>query len=414
MADPLPNDRKLLTISELTNQLKDFLQSRFSAVWVAGEIADLARPPSGHVYMTLKDGNAQLKAVMWRNAAERLKFPIEDGMEVLCHGEIDIYPPRGTYQLIIRKMELRGEGAAQRALKALQQKLRREGLFDPVHKKPLPLFPKQVAVVTSPTGAAVRDFLEVARRRWSGAQICVIPARVQGAESAAEVVRGIRLANQASLDFDLLVVTRGGGSMEDLQSFNDEAVCRAIFASRLPVISAVGHEIDVTLSDLVADVRALTPSEAAERAVPSADEIRSGLDHLGGRLLNVLQSRFDRAKLRLDQLANSRVLRKPEHQLLELARRLDELQMRADRAANQNIQIAAQSVRRFAAQLESLSPLGVLGRGYSITQLADRKGKGRSVITHAGQVQVGDSLITKLAEGEVTSRVESVDEVRQT
>ena len=283
---PIPK-RKLLSISELTNQIKDYLQSRFSAVWVAGEVSDLARPPSGHVYMTLKDGNAQIKAVMWRTAAQRLKFPIEDGMEILCHGEIDIYPPRGTYQLIVRQIELRGEGAAQRALRMLQEKLRQEGLFDADHKKRLPKFPRRVAVVTSPTGAAIRDFLEVARRRWRGAEICVIPARVQGAESAAEVVRGIKLANKSSLDFDLLVVTRGGGSMEDLQSFNSESVCRAIFASRVPIISAVGHEIDVTLSDLVADVRGLTPSEAAELALPSVDEIRSRLGHLGGRLVNV-------------------------------------------------------------------------------------------------------------------------------
>ena len=406
------SERRLLSISELTNQIKDFLQTRFTAVWVAGEISDLARPPSGHIYMTLKDGNAQLKAVMWKGMAARLKFPIEDGMEVLCQGEIDIYPPRGTYQLIVRKMEPRGEGAAQKALRELQEKLRREGLFDPAAKKPLPKFPQRVAVVTSPTGAAIRDFLEVARRRWHGAQVSVIPARVQGAESAAEVVRGIKLANRKALDFDLLVVTRGGGSMEDLQSFNDESVCRAIFASRLPVISAIGHEIDVTLADLVADQRALTPSEAAELAVPSMDEIQAGLRHLGGRLMNNLQSRFERAKLQVEQLANRRVLRRPEDRLLELSRRLDELQLRGDRAVSQQIQTYSQQAQRFAAKLESLSPLGVLGRGYSITQLLDSDGSAGSVITNTDEVKVGDQLRSRLADGRVISRVESIEETQ--
>ncbi len=414
------DERRLLSISELTRQLKEFVQTRFTSVWVAGEISDLSRPPSGHVYMTLKDGNAQLKAVLWRSAAAGLDFPITDGREVLCQGEIDIYPPRGTYQLIVRKMELRGEGAAQRALRELQEKLRGEGLFDPAHKKPLPRFPQRIAVVTSPTGAAVHDFLQVARRRWHGAQITVIPARVEGAESVAEVVRGIRLANRASRHFDLLVITRGGGSMESLQSFNNEAVCRAIFASQLPIISAIGHEIDVTLADLVADQRALTPSEAAELAIPAMEELQAGLDHLAGRMASQLEARFDRARMQVQQLASRRVLRHPEDRLHDLSRRLDELHGRSDRAIKQRLVSSKQHCQRLAGQLDSLSPLSVLGRGYSITQRIAPKTPGQDAssvdqdakhlaetVRDPTDVKPGDTIVSRLAKGSIISRVES-------
>ncbi len=252
-----------LSVSQLTLLIKESLETEFPAVWVSGEVSDVAKPQSGHVYLTLKDKQAQIRGIIWRTVAARLKFDLRDGQEVVCRGGLDVYPPRGVYQLIIRQIEPLGVGALQLALRQLHQRLAAEGLFDPSHKQPLPRFPQRVAFVTSPTGAAIRDFLEVARRRWSGVQVLVIPAKVQGAGAAADIVRGIETANRLADPPDVLVVGRGGGSLEDLWCFNEEPVVRAIYASRIPVVSAVGHEIDVTLSDLVADVRALTPSEAA-------------------------------------------------------------------------------------------------------------------------------------------------------
>ena len=284
------NEQDVLTVSELTGQIKGVLEGEFPRVWVSGELTDLARPKSGHIYLTLKDDGAQVRGVIWRNTASRLGFQPEDGQHVLCCGEIDVYPPRGSYQLVIRQLQPQGEGAMQVALRQLQQRLETEGLFDPAHKKPLPPIPRSIAFVTSPTGAAIRDFLEVLRRRWPAVHVLVIPARVQGEGAAGEIVRGIKQANQLRPAPDVLVVGRGGGSMEDLWCFNEEPVLRAIFDSRIPVVSAVGHEIDVTLSDLVADRRALTPSEAGEIVVPSRTEMQSQLSASRRRLGIALQA----------------------------------------------------------------------------------------------------------------------------
>ena len=294
----LPTDEpdEVLSVARLTDLIKETLASRFPAVWVVGEVTDLARPHSGHLYLTLKDQEAQIRAVIWRGVAGRLRFDLEDGMQVICCGDVDVYPPRGTYQLVIRQLEPRGLGALQQALRKLQQKLEAEGLFDPRHKKPLPRFPRRLAVITSPTGAAVRDFLEVLRQRWPGVDVLVIPTKVQGEGASAEIARALALANRLQPPMDVLVVTRGGGSMEDLWCFNEEPVLRAIFASRVPVVSAIGHEIDVTLSDLVADVRALTPTEAAQRVVPATDEIAAALKHLHARLQSGLGTRAASAR----------------------------------------------------------------------------------------------------------------------
>ena len=230
------------------------MEVSFGSVWVAGEISNLARPQSGHCYLTLKDDQAQIRCALWRNAAARVRFDLHDGLEVVCRGRIDVYAPRGTYQLIIESIEPKGMGALELALRQLREKLAREGLFDPRRKRPLPPFVRRIAVVTSPTGAAIHDFLQVLGRRWRGADVIVVPTRVQGDGAAAEIAAAIAMANRLPLAIDCLVVTRGGGSLEDLWAFNEEAVVRAIHASRIPVISAIGHEIDVTLADLVADV----------------------------------------------------------------------------------------------------------------------------------------------------------------
>lgn len=395
-----------LTVSQLTQRIKQSLETEFGSVWVVGELSDVARPQSGHIYLTLKDEGAQIRGVIWRSVASRLAFDLQDGQQVVCGGDLDVYPPRGVYQLIIRQIEPLGIGSLQLALRKLHQRLAAEGLFDAGRKRPLPRFPRRIAFVTSPTGAAVRDFLEVLRRRWPGVQVLIIPAKVQGDGAAQDLVRGIRVANSLPDRPDVLVVGRGGGSLEDLWCFNEEPVVRAIYASQIPVISAVGHEIDVTLSDLVADVRALTPSEAAALVVPSVDEVRASLDSMRGRLAAALRARAADGRSRLESLAQHRVFRRPFDMVHDLARKLDDLDMRAKRA------IAFQTTRHkdrlaaLAARLESLSPLGVLARGYSLTQ---RTATGQ-LVTDAATLAVGDEITSRFAQGQAVSRVREIAE----
>jgi exodeoxyribonuclease VII large subunit len=396
---------RALTVSELTGLIKDTLHEAFVGVWVAGEMCDISRPQSGHIYFTLKDAQAQIRAVMWRSTASQLRFEPDDGLEVICCGEVDVYPPRGSYQLIVRQLEPRGLGAMQLALRQLQQKLAAEGLFDPRHKKRLPRFPSRIGFVTSPTGAAVRDFLEVLRRRWQGLDVMIIPSRVQGDGAALEIVRGIQLANRLSPALDVLVVGRGGGSIDDLSCFNDERVVRAIFASQIPVVSAVGHEIDVTLADLVADVRALTPTEAAERIVPSVDELRGGLASMQQRLVGSLRARALQGRSRLSALAQHRVFRRPLERVRQSMERVDELGQRAARIIRARHGHAGDRLTQLAAHLESLSPLGVLARGYTLTTRVE-DGK---LVRDASSIVVGQQLKTRFARGSCVSRVEEMD-----
>src|SRR4029077_1511347 len=299
---PVTSAPQTLTVSQLTARIKNSLEGAFPSVWVAGEVSNFSRPQSGHSYFTLKDDQAQIRAVMWRSATGRLKFDLADGLDVICHGHIDVYAPRGSYQLVVDELQPKGVGALELALRKLREKLSAEGLFDVARKRKLPAFPRRVAFVTSPTGAAIHDFLQVLRRRWRGVDVLVIPARVQGEGAANEIVAGIRLANRVSPRPDVLVVGRGGGSLEDLWSFNEEPVVRAIAASKIPTVSAVGHEIDVTLADLVADVRALTPSEAAERIVPAAEEIGARVRAYHQRLRHAAHRRVMLLRARLDGL----------------------------------------------------------------------------------------------------------------
>jgi exodeoxyribonuclease VII large subunit len=394
-----------LSVSELTEQLKDLVESGFPSVWVSGEISNVSRPQSGHYYFTLKDDQAQIRAVVWRSTASRLRFELEDGLEVICQGGLEVYGPRGTYQLVIRQLEPKGVGALELALRKLRERLAAEGLFAPERKRPLPRFPRRVAVVTSPSGAAIRDFLEVLARRWRGVDVLVVPVRVQGEGAGREIAEAIALVNRFAQPVDCLVVTRGGGSLEDLWSFNEEVVVRAIHASRVPVVSAVGHEIDVTLADLVADVRALTPSEAAERIAPAAEEIRAALARQRQRLAGALRSRAASARAQLEMLASRRVMRKPFDRVHELAQRLDDCQGRAERAVKRRLAALGRQLAGDAARLESLSPLAVLARGYSVTQ---RDGHSEPV-RDAAQLQPGDVLLTRFHRGRATSRVESVE-----
>ena len=395
----------VLSVSELTAQIKDLLEAQFTSVWVSGEISNFSRPRSGHCYLTLKDDAAQLRAVIWRTTASRVPFDLEDGQNVLCQGHVDVYPPRGSYQLVIERIEPKGIGALDLALRQLRAKLADEGLFDAERKRPLPRYPRRIAVVTSPTGAAIRDFLEVLRRRWQGVDVWVVPVRVQGEGAAQEIADAIQLVNRCRQKVDCLVVTRGGGSLEDLWAFNEEVTVRAIHDSRIPVVSGVGHEIDVTLSDMVADVRAFTPSDAALRVVPSREEVGQLLHQQRTRLITALRRRAVDARSRLDALAAQRVFRKPLERIHEAGRRLDELAARALRAARHRNADARRSADRAAAQLESLSPKAVLARGYSLTQ---RTESGQLVLD-AATLSVGDSVTTVLARGKAQSRVERVE-----
>jgi exodeoxyribonuclease VII large subunit len=400
---PAPAEPAVLTVSELTAAIQGTLQAGFSSIGVSGEISEVTKPQSGHVYFTLKDESAQIKAILWRSAAQRLKFKLEEGQEVICHGDLDVYPPRGTYQLIVQRIEPQGIGALQLAFQQLQQRLAAEGLFNPARKRRLPRFPRRIGFVTSPTGAAIHDFLQVIRRRFRGVQIFVIPAKVQGEGAAADIVRGIQLANRLQPALDVLVVGRGGGSIEDLWCFNEEPVVRAIFASRVPVVSAVGHEVDVTLSDLVADVRALTPTEAAERVVPSAAELREQLAACSRRMKSSLVTQLASARRHLELLAKRRVLTHPLDRILDRARRLDELATGLDQSIQRSVRRNGDQLRALAARLESLSPLRVLSRGYTVTQRVDG-----GVVRDASELQVGEQIRTRCDQGRIISRVEGI------
>ncbi len=398
-------EQQILTVSEVTEQIKDLLESSFPNVWIEGEISNYSQPRSGHCYLTLKDEAAQLPAVIWRSTASRLQFNLHDGLEVVCLGHLDVYPPRGRYQLIIRQIQPKGIGALELAFRQLRDKLAREGLFEPGYKKPLPAFSQRIAVVTSATGAAIRDFLEVLRRRWRGTDVWIVPVRVQGEGAAQEIAAAIQQVNRLAEPPNCIVVTRGGGSLEDLWAFNEEIVVRAIFASKIPVVSAVGHEIDVTLSDLVADVRALTPSEAAELVAPAADEVAARLGQVQKRMVTALRGRVRTLRTRLEAIARHRVFRRPLDLIFERERRLDELETRQNRALVRRLETARARLDSTAARLDSLSPLAVLRRGYSITE---RLPSGE-LVRRAGQLAPGDTIRTRLGEGSVVSRVEAAE-----
>ncbi|MBM3998133.1 MAG: exodeoxyribonuclease VII large subunit [Planctomycetes bacterium] len=391
----------ILSVSRLTALIKSTLESAFPLVWVGGELSDVARPQSGHLYFTLKDAHAQVRGVMWRSTAAALRFRPSDGQEVVCLASVDVYPPRGTYQIVVRRMEPLGVGALQLALDQLRAKLSAEGLFEAAHKKRLPRFPRVIGLITSPTGAAVRDFLEILRRRWSGARVLLFPVRVQGEGASAEVVRAIRDAHRLRERPDVLVVTRGGGGLEDLWTFNEEPVVRAIHAAEIPVVSAIGHEIDVTLSDLAADLRALTPSEAAERVVPSREDLMRDVDQFQRRARSAILRRLRELRGRLDGLARRPVLARPFDPVLARSRFVDDLLARAGRSVRRRVAQHRASLAQHAAHLESLSPLAVLRRGYSIT----RDAEGRP-IRSVGDAGPGSALETLVPDGSIWSRVE--------
>jgi exodeoxyribonuclease VII large subunit len=406
----VPEGTTIHSVAQITEQVKVLLEQGFSGVWIAGEIANLARPASGHIYFTLRDANASIRAVLFRGQALRLPagFEPRDGTEVIVCGRLSVYAPRGDYQFVVEKMHPKGLGAAELALRELKEKLFKLGYFDTQRKKPLPRFPRTICLIASATGAAVRDMIEILGRRWPLAKVVVRPSLVQGEGAAEQIAQAIRDVNRWKerklVQIDVLIIGRGGGSDEDLAAFNRENVAQAIYESRIPVVSAIGHEIDITIADLVADIRASTPSHAAELAVPDGLEILDSLRGLSDRLQDIIQRKLRLARRQLDDLATRRALRMPLDRLRDLERRLDEIMQRLQRSTDAQIANSGQTLAALSGRLEALSPLNVLSRGYSLT----RKESGTELVRAADQVQPGDRVITRLNRGEIVSRVEAV------
>ena len=349
-------ERTILTVSEVSERIKIVLEDTFCDVWVEGEISNLRTPSSGHSYLTLKDEQSQIRAVLFKMQRRYLRFDPKDGMLVIVRGRISLYEPRGEYQLVIDYMEPKGIGALQIAFEQLKARLAQAGLFDSSRKRPLPALPRGIGIVTSPTGAVIRDMLQILRRRFTNLHVCIYPVRVQGDGAAQEITQGIEALNRYP-GVDVIVVARGGGSLEDLWAFNEEAVVRAIYASKIPVISAVGHEIDYTIADFVADVRAPTPSAAAELVIRTKLELHAELQMLAQRLQRAIQHRLETLRARLDACQQRRVLKDPWAPLRTMEQRLDELNLRLARSMRASLRLSQEALERGEAAITHLSPL---------------------------------------------------------
>jgi exodeoxyribonuclease VII large subunit len=438
-------EREIISVSQLNRRAKQLLETHLPLLWIEGELSNVSQPSSGHWYFTLKDDQAQVRCAMFRNRNMMVRFKPQQGQQVLLRARVSLYEGRGDYQLIAEHMEEAGAGALQRAFEELKNKLANEGLFDTTHKRELPSLPQHIGVITSPTGAAVRDVLSVLERRFPAIPVTILPVAVQGKEAAPQIVKAIERANRANL-FDILLVTRGGGSLEDLWPFNEESVARAIHASRLPIVSAVGHEVDFTIADYVADLRAPTPSAAAELIAPDGDDwletfigyelmleeamarrlrhaqqkiewLRSRLRHPGERLQQQAQ-RLDNLELRL-RTSIKRQLERQEHRLQELVlrqkpqqpfQRLIYLNHQVEQASKRLIEITQHQLNKHKQRLgealrvlQTVSPLNTLERGYAIVTDASH------VVIHNSQsVKPGDRIQTRLAQGELHCLVEKV------
>ena len=423
LADPaVAAEPMVLTVGQLNKMIRRQLETEFSVIWLKGEISNFKAHPSGHFYFSLKDKDAQISAVMFRGYNSQLRYRPEDGMEVIVRGKITVYEPRGNYQIMCESMEPVGAGALQKAFEQLKRKLEGEGLFDPARKRAIPSVPKHIAIVTSPSGAAIQDMLNVLSRRYRAARITLVPATVQGARAAGEIVKAIQLANQLS-DVDVLIVGRGGGSIEDMWCFNEESVARAIVASRVPVISAVGHEIDFTIADFVADLRAPTPSAAAELVAKNADELAMQVRRLERNLVGTLRADLVRRAERVR--ATQRLLVDPRRRIEDAIFRCDDLIDRLERAVFESLartrmfvevteeRLEARLRRRLesgkakfvrvATMLDGLSPLRVLDRGYALVTHKNR------ALTDSGLAAPGDKLSIRLAKGKIEARVEKIE-----
>lgn len=396
-----------MTVSELNSNMKKLLDSRpgLKDIWIQGEISNFKlNTASGHIYLTLKDEMSVLKACMFKSNAMTLDFKPEDGMKVSAHGRVTVYEPGGSYQLYIDKMIPDGLGALYEAYNRLCEKLRNEGLFDESHKKPIPKYPKRVGVITSDTGAAVRDIINVIKRRFRYADIILYPSKVQGEGAAQNVCRGISFFNREK-NVDVIIAGRGGGSIEDLWAFNEEITARAIYESEIPVISAVGHEIDFTVADFTADLRAPTPSAAAELAVPSSEEILKQLKNTNIRLKNALKSKLSETEGQLSYLKKLLSPQRFQDKLDSLVVMLDSVSLRAFRAEEKMLENKTKSLAVLSAKLDSLSPLSVLGRGYAVVTDDEEK-----VISSTSGLKESMKINLKFSDGNALAKVEKIIE----
>jgi len=391
------------TVSQLTRRIRGHVENTFFDIWVKGEISNFRKPVSGHGYFILKDATAQLRSVMFRTQLSKLKFNIEDGMEILLHGQVTVYEARGEYQLVADLMEPVGVGALQLAFEQLKKKLQAEGLFDPQHKKALPFLPKRVGVVTSATGAAVRDILKVLSRRFPNREVFIIPASVQGEKAAGEIKNAIELVErwnqqEPARAIEVMIVGRGGGSMEDLFCFNDEQVARAIFKCPIPIISAVGHEVDFTIADFVADLRAPTPSAAAEVVLPRKEDLIHRVEQPLFRIQSLIKRRIQQDRLHLGHLTQRLV--DPRQRIQKYKEKLQSISDRLNQAMIGHCRLTRRRAEGALQLLNSLSPLQVVTRGYSLSFSEDGK-----ILRSVKSVVPGDVIHTKFADGMIRSRV---------
>ena len=392
------DERRVFSVSEVNEYVRLLLDSdpSLAGLYVRGEISNYKKYPSGHHYFTLKDENGAIRCVMFRGSAVSLRFKPDNGMKVIAFGRVTVYPRDGAYQLYVNSLTPDGAGELYMAFEQLKEELMKAGLFDPAHKKPLPEYPERIAVITSPAGAAVHDMIRILGTRYPAAKVILLPVRVQGEEAPAEIAGAIRYANRHKVA-DVIITGRGGGSLEDLWAFNDKRVAVAIFESEIPVISAVGHEPDVTISDFVADVRASTPSNAAEICVPDRRELLMELAGKKARLLSVTESRLTREKRALENLADRRVLKDPMEYVDAKREMLDRLSDALAGAASLKTERAKRDMIALSSKLDALSPLKVLGRGYAIAKKEDG-----NVLRKAAEVSPGDRLRLRLREDEIS------------
>ncbi|MFW6021929.1 MAG: exodeoxyribonuclease VII large subunit [Halanaerobiaceae bacterium] len=398
-------DKKIYSITDLTKYLKKLLSADPVAndLWVSGEISNFHHHSSGHMYFTLKDDNSCLSSIMFRGNNRTLKFEPEDGMKVNAHGYISIYEPRGSYQFYVDSLEPAGKGALYQVYEQLKEKLEKEGLFSDEHKKDIPMLPRKIGIVTSATGAAIRDILSVVNRRFSNVYVLIVPSLVQGKDAGRQIVKGIEYLNSRE-DIDLIIISRGGGSIEDLWPFNEEIVARAIYESKVPLISGVGHETDFTIADFVADLRAPTPSAAAELAISSRIELENNISNYYTRLINAVKNRTEFYRNRIDNISEKRIFTNPQGLFSEQAQKLDDLGRRVEWQMEKVLSKSREKFNILNGKLDSLSPLKTLARGYSITY------KEGEVADDIYQIKIGDEIQTRLENGELRARVFEVNE----
>ena len=403
--NPAAERPKTLSVSQLCEQIYRSLEESFPDVWVEGEISNCRLYPSGHTYLTLKDENSQISSVLFRGAASGIKFTPQDGLKVLVRGRVSVYTKRGDLQLVISYMEPLEKGGLQLAFEQLKAKLEKEGLFDPLRKKPLPRYPQKLGVITSLQGAAIRDILNILSRRWPELEILILPVQVQGDAAAPEIAQAVKDFNLHFPEADVLLLGRGGGSLEDLWAFNEEIVARAIASSKIPVISCVGHETDFTIADFVADLRAPTPSAAAEMAVPDIKSVFQEIDSHKQSLIRNIQHALDFFEQRLKSLSSHPFLKSPHRMIEEFMRRLDEARELLSRAITAKIELLSKNLALESGRLDALSPLKVLSRGYSVA----RSWPSLKILRSSQDVKTHDIIQLTLHQGEIFCEVTKND-----